>query len=312
MVDSARKLEHSMDGRGLRWEILSHSELPGGAITWLRVSPAANDLTSAMLARDLLIEETGVVARLRICNAGKAPVLLPSDLVLDGGKQARVVERSVIVPAFAVAEVPVRCVESGRWAPRDAQTAKSFEVTSPAAIDTREYTACAKQRRMRTNASYDLEQSDVWQHVERELHASNVASTTRSYTAFLSFRAERVAEARKLDVQPPDGANGLALARPNGVVWIEVFPTREDMCSIVPTVVADALEPMQGHQRFSPRSATLWVQSAVTHIGTASLVAVPAPSATLGDTYVLDGQDVAGSILLYAGRVAHLVARVAS
>jgi hypothetical protein len=311
MVDSARKLEHSMDGRGLRWEILSHNELPGGAITWLRVSPAANDLTSAMLARDLLIEETGVVARLRVCNAAKMPVLLPSDLVLDGGKQARVVERSVIVPAFAVAEVPVRCVESGRWAPRDAHTAKSFEVASPAALGTREYTACAKQRRMRTNASYDLEQGEVWQHIERELEGSKVRSNTRSYTAFLSFRAERVAEARKLDVQPPEGANGLALVRPNGVVWIEVFPTREDMCSIVPTVVADALEPMQG-ERFSTRSATLWVHSAVTHVGTASLLGVPAPSATLGDTYVIDGQDVAGSLLLYAGRVAHLVARVAS
>ncbi len=303
-MDPAKRLEHTLDGRGLRWEIVSLAELPGGAITWLRVGPAANEIGSAMLARDLVIEETGVVARLRVGNPSKTPVLLPSDLVLDGGKQARVVERSVIVPAFATAEVPVRCVEQGRWAPRDARTAQSFQVASPQALASREYNTCRKQFHAKTRGSYELDQSEVWAEVQRELEGSQVRSVTQSYTAFLSFRAERVAHARKLDIQPPMGANGLALARSNGTVWIEVFPNREDMCSIVPLVLADALDA-------APYETTaLWVQSAIHHVGTASLLGVPAPPATIGETYVLDGHDVAGSVLVFGGRVAHLVARV--
>src|SRR5256885_1302690 len=115
MPASARDLPDTLDHRGLRWEVLSHDELPGGAIAWLRVTPAADVLASAMLTSDLVIYETGNVPLLRVHNRARDPLLLPSDVVVDGGKQARVVERSLIVPAYGYADVPVRCVEAGRW-----------------------------------------------------------------------------------------------------------------------------------------------------------------------------------------------------
>lgn len=309
MTHSAQKLAYTLEEAGLRYSVLSRDELPGGAITWLRVVPAAADLSSAMLVKDLVIQETGVVARLRVCNTSREPVLLPADLVVDGGKQARVVERSVIIPAHAVAEVAVRCVEQGRWHPRDARTSATFAVASAASTRSREHLTRLKKRTMETHQKYELDQQEVWTHVASELSRTQTLSGTQSYTACLSLRATRLAEARRLDIQPPTYANGLALVRPSGAVWIEIFPTREAMGSVVPTVVADVLEDAD-----APRAAgdaNRRADDAMRVIASSALTLLPPSSpATIGDTYALDRRDVAGFVLLLEGRVAHLVATV--
>jgi hypothetical protein len=313
MTNYAPKQSSTLEESGLRWEVLSHVDLAGGALTWLRILPAASDLTTAMLVKDLIIEETGVVAKLRICNTSREPILLPTDLVVDGVKQARVVERSVIVPAFAVAEIPVRCVEAGRWKARDEKTAASFSMTSPASLQSREHLAKLKQRKYKTtNATndYALDQQEVWTHVTSELRKTRTTSDTQSYTAFLSTRAARLAEARRLDIQPPPCANALAVVRPNGGVWIEAFPTREAMGSIVATVIADVLEEpcAQGTTLEALRRA----DAAMQEIGATSLMPLPPSPATLGEYFALDGEDdvVVGQVLLFGNRVAHLVASV--
>ncbi len=302
MTDPARRLDHTLEDHGLRWEVLSHQALPGGAIAWLRVAPAAEDLGTAMLARDLVIQETGEVPKLRVCNPHRGPILLPADLVVDGGKQARVVERSLIVPGFAVVEVPVRCVEQGRWHAREPRSAQTFAPMATAATGSREELLKMKHATLRRTGTYELEQSAVWDHVDVELRRTRCSTETRSYTAFLSLRAARVAEARRLDIQAPAGANGLALVR-RGSVWIEVFPTRDDMSSIVPAVVADALE---GQAEDPAR-----VEVAVHAVATAPLATVEALSGTLGESFAIEGASVTGFALLYRGGVAHLVASAA-
>ncbi|HEY8078246.1 MAG TPA: DUF6569 family protein [Labilithrix sp.] len=302
MTDPARRLARTLEDRGLRWEVISHAALPGGAIAWLRVSPAAEDLASAMLARDLVIEETGDVPRLRVCNPQRGPVLLPADLVVDGGKQARVVERSLIVPGFSVVDVPVRCVEQGRWHARDTRTATTFAAMATATTGSREELLRMKRATLRRTGDYTLEQREVWDHVDQELHRTRTTTQTRSYTAFLSVRAERVAEARRLDIQAPTGANGLALIR-RGSVWIEVFPTRDDMSSIVPAVVADALD---GQAEDPSR-----VDVAVHAIANAPLAPIECVAGTLGESFALDGAGVTGFALLHRGGVAHIVASAA-
>jgi hypothetical protein len=84
-----------------------------------------------------------------------------------------------------------------------------------------------------------------------------------------------------------------------------VFPTREDMCSIVPTVVADALEDA------SPPSIASRAELAIHAIQTSSLSSIASLPGTLGDSYALEGAGADGFVLLYYGRVAHLVATIA-
>lgn len=64
-----------------------------------------------------IIEEPGdaEVSQLRVRNVGPKPILLLSGELLLGGKQDRVVAKDTMVPVGKEIEVPVYCVEPGRW-----------------------------------------------------------------------------------------------------------------------------------------------------------------------------------------------------
>lgn len=310
----------------LRWEVLSHLELPGGAIAWLRVSPIANDLTTALLSsssKALVIEETGVVAKLKVNNPLDVDVLLPTDLIVDGGKQARVVERSVILAPQSSAEVGVRCVEQGRWAARDASTANRFAVNAPANVSSRSHLAKLKKQSYTLNKQYELDQGAVWTHVQHELHRTKTTSTTQSYVAFMdqSQNAARLREARRLDIEPPEHANAIALVHvhrslpehdgPSDGVWLEIFPSRAAMLPIVPNVVADALEPPQRGVP-SPSNPRTRANDAMKLVATSALTPISRLESTLGDSFGFEADTVAGQALLLGGRLAHVVASVSA
>jgi len=55
------------------------------------------------------------VNRLQVRNTGPRPLLLLAGQLLIGGKQDRIVGKDTVVPAGELVDVPVYCVEHGRW-----------------------------------------------------------------------------------------------------------------------------------------------------------------------------------------------------
>ena len=308
MTEPARSL-NTLGSLGLDAKTLSTHEFQGGCLVWLRVMPTAHDLGGTRLARDLVIEETGVVALLRVRNPAAHDILIPSDLMLDGGKQARVVERSVIVPAHGDIDLPVRCVEAGRWKARDASTAQTFTVSPSASTDSREHFTQLRQRSYHARASYDLDQSEVWTHVASELRRHDVDSETTSYTAILARRERQLEHARQLEVHAPREANGVAVVRHLGATWIEAFPSSDYVETMVPSFVADLLEGAPCDDSWN--CATSRLDAAIRKLRAAELITVPTPRGTGGQSFAVDADGVAGSLLLHDGRLAHLATRVA-
>lgn len=64
-----------------------------------------------------IIEKPGneEVNSLRVRNLGPKPILLLAGQLLIGGKQDRIVGKDTVVPVGETLEVPVYCVEHGRW-----------------------------------------------------------------------------------------------------------------------------------------------------------------------------------------------------
>lgn len=64
-----------------------------------------------------IIEKPGdeEVNSLRVRNLGPKPILLLAGQLLIGGKQDRIVGKDTVVPVGETIEVPVYCVEHGRW-----------------------------------------------------------------------------------------------------------------------------------------------------------------------------------------------------
>src|SRR5512147_1084625 len=75
-------------------------------------------LDEAMKAEELVVKEisqSGSVPNLAVQNTGKLPVLIVIGEELIGAKQNRVLNTSLLIPAESELEIPVSCVERGRW-----------------------------------------------------------------------------------------------------------------------------------------------------------------------------------------------------
>jgi len=117
-------------------------------------------LDEAMAAKQVKIREVsdGTVNSLTFVNQAKHPVFVLAGEVILGGKQDRIIGRNTVIPANTTQEVPVYCVEHGRW------TGDSKEFSTARAL---------AHGRLRGQASYRA-QPDVW----NEVAAKNVARKT--------------------------------------------------------------------------------------------------------------------------------------
>lgn len=71
--------------------------------------------TVALERGSVRVEETRTVQSLRVDNALDEPVLAPAGTYLRGGAQDRTLTMSIVIPQRAGGEIPVHCVEQGRW-----------------------------------------------------------------------------------------------------------------------------------------------------------------------------------------------------
>jgi hypothetical protein len=117
-------------------------------------------LDEAMAARQVKIREVsdGAVNSLTFVNTAPHPVFVLAGEVIIGGKQDRIIGRNTVIPANTTQEVPVYCVEHGRW------TEQTKEFATARAL---------AHGRLRGQASYAA-QGEVW----HEVAAKNVARKT--------------------------------------------------------------------------------------------------------------------------------------
>src|SRR5262249_27751117 len=256
---SAKTAEKSMHPAlrdlGVTCSRISVEDVGFGAVAWLHVAPGTSGLKTLGVQDDtkpksgalgLKIGETGQVPELEVENRGADPLLLPAHLVLAGGWQTRTLERSVIVPAGGSARVPVKCVEAGRWAPRDERTARSFEVADRTGVRTRWSTSRSMAEQLARNGRFVAEQSAVWRQVDEERTRTPVASRTRSYEAYLQGVKRRlVVEVQRAAVRPPMAANGVAIFPRGGGFWIEAYPSNEALREHADDLLADLFDPAQ-------------------------------------------------------------------
>ncbi len=228
---------------GLTWAVLDVQPLGYGFVAWIKVGPGAQNIGVAARGPGLRIGETGQVPEIEVENLGDTAVLVPAHLVLSGGWQTRAVERSAVVPARHTARVPVKCIEAGRWAPRDERTGSTFEVAERTSVRTRWSTAVNMSEQLTRHGRFTAEQSAVWQHVEEELARTPEPSHTRSYEAYLrGVKRRHMEAAHAVRVRPPAEANAAVVFLRGGGVWMEAYPTPSALVEQADDLLADLFD----------------------------------------------------------------------
>lgn len=147
------------------------------------------------------------VNRLRLDAPSGVRVLLFAGEEVVGAKQNRIVNATVVVAGPESAEIPVSCIEHGRWS-RGGERG-DFASSSQVAYTSLRGTVnqMVGESRIR-GRSYDTDQGRVWSEVAKKTTQRGVQSATGAMTAI--FDAERPSVERSADtIRVRDGQLGL-------------------------------------------------------------------------------------------------------
>jgi hypothetical protein len=118
----------------------------------------------------------GEVPELVAINEGGLPVLILDGEQLEGAKQNRVLNASVLLPAHSTTMIPVACVEQGRWR---FDRGTEFAVSPDHAYARlRGKNASAKAASVRAGAGHQVDQHEVWGDVQERIGEFSARSDT--------------------------------------------------------------------------------------------------------------------------------------
>ena len=173
----------------------------------------------------LVVEEleTARVQTLSAHNPTKAPILIVEGEHLIGGKQNRNVNVTVLVPPTTKLEIPVTCVEEGRWdQAREYRRARSF---TPRMVRLRNQAAVHES--MRATGSRRGDQGAVWNAVNEVLGDLDTESETSavadSDAVYERDRGRFRSVEELISLGPLPGQCGIAVSHGRHVVAIELF-----------------------------------------------------------------------------------------
>src|SRR5919202_1073842 len=112
------------------------------------------------------VSEGGSVPSLFVKNKADRDVIIVDGELLVGAKQNRVVNTTIVVPARSSVEIPVTCVEQGRWGynSRNFSSGGSHEYSSLRSLKHRSVT-----QSLRESGEYRSDQGSVWGDIRAKM-----------------------------------------------------------------------------------------------------------------------------------------------
>lgn len=249
------------------------------------------------------VSEGGSVPTLRVLNETGKPVFLLDGEELVGAKQNRVLNLSLLVPAGASIEIPVSCVEAGRWSyhRRDFAAAERVQFARGRARKLEQVSASLASR----GAAFS-DQGDVWAEIDAKATRMAARSATGAMAAIYESRAGEL-QRFAAGIEPVPGQRGALYLIGEQVAGIDLFATPPLAAKLARKVLhgyaLDALEQPNLPPAKDPELAARVFLMALQECGAQ---AFPAPGR--GKTLRLGGEDAVGAALVAEGAVLHLEA----
>jgi hypothetical protein len=271
-----------------------------------RAPPTDADLLEEGIARgDTLVTEishNGSVNAVKVLHRGGKPLLLLDGEEIVGAKQNRVFNASFLVLKDAEVELPVSCVERGRWR-HNSDAFRGAERTVASGV------RGAKVRRthesLATKGSYDANQGEVWKDVDGYLAKTGVRSGTAAFSDGHGSQAQRVErELAKLQVLADQV--GLAAVRGKTLVVIDLFGSPALFARAWPKIARGILgEIWDAPETTDPAAALDVVAAALREVAAVETARTPAPGA--GETLHGKSERRVLAALAHEGTLYHAV-----
>ncbi len=177
-------------------------------------------------AAELVVDELDKpsVQALHVRNPDDKPLLIVEGEHILGGKQNRAINVTILVPPKAILEIPVSCLERGRWGERRAS--RRDEAFAPVRV--RAAKEVGVTRSMLRSGSRDGDQTAVWREIDEMLSRASVQSPTAS-AADMRRAAHRTESSRAATIEklaargPLPGQCGIVFVHGYWVTAMDVF-----------------------------------------------------------------------------------------
>lgn len=254
-------------------------------------------------ARVTEVSDAGSVPVMRLQNSGKRPVLVVEGEELIGSKQNRTANVTVLAPAGKTIELPVTCVEAGRWR-FDSRESRDSEQMHFYSGRKSKMASVASSRHATGEAVAD--QNEVWQKIDRMARRTQVRSATSAMSDVYDTHRARIDDyVRAFDTQP--GQTGAAFAIGARVEGVELFDSERTLAEYLPKLVRSyALDAMSLGPKHDAPPAAAQVRAFLDALANAK--SDQYPSVGLGTEVRLRGRDLLAGGLVADGRVVHLAA----
>jgi len=256
------------------------------------------------------VSQGGSVPFLKFTNRGNTDILLLDGEELVGAKQNRVLNLTILVGAGQVVEIPVSCVEAGRWAWRSRRFESGGRKLHARARARKAMDVSAAMARSGTRSGGEI-QSRVWREIDSKMDALLFQSATSSLHDAYDSREATLADLRKQFTPVPHQV-GAAFAIGGTIVGIDLYDRHETLVRILPKLVDshafDAIEK-EGKPDEPPPSLEE-VRHLLHRIAVASSQEYPAIAK--GTDVRIEGGALHAAALVADGRVAHLAAFAAA
>lgn len=233
-------------------------------------------------------------------NPTRKPILVVEGQHFLGGKQNRTINGTVLVPAMTKLEIPVSCLEQGRWGRAEAY--RQAETFAPRRVRLRKEESVNQS--MRRSGSRQGDQGAVWDEVDEVLSAAGTHSDTSAANVIDDVyrretgRGEAVEELGRRGPLP--GQCGIAVAHGRWVAAIELFGSPDLLKSHWEALIRSyLLENVRVQGRPSPTK----VLSIIRRFG--SLQARSAPGVGLGTDQRVEDRRIVGQALTLDGTIVH-------
>ena len=164
------------------------------------------------------VSESGQVPTLKVKNTLDCKVFLLDGQELLGAKQNRILNTDVIVAANTTIEIPVSCVEAGRWGFQS----RHFSPGKIASHTVRSRKPGRVHDSLRRSGRHDADQGAVWSEVSESLDiAGSMNATSSMHEAYARRKADLDAAREKLTM--PEDAVGFAVFHGSAFQGLDLF-----------------------------------------------------------------------------------------
>ncbi len=260
-----------------------------------------SDVSTEMQVQISELDGGASVGQLKLSNLMDTNLLLIDGEELEGSKQNRALNTSIVVRAGSDTVIPVSCTEHGRWSSyyqrsNDSGVVMPFSVRSSKKVTVDDS--------LKSESRFESNQSRVWDDIS-ELHRRK---STLSHTGAMkdTFRANNNDLNDYCEMfQYSEGQNGALILMGGEVAGLEYFSQHGACRSLYPKIIKSyAMDAPDSDEQ----CATIGIRETCTNFmgRAAQMTADQYESPGIGIDYRFEGGDVTGSALVCDGEVVHM------